>query len=823
MRWLIIPSILGIITLFINPLNAETRAMYKIQGVIVNADQGQPLQGVNVYVQGTHIGTTSDRQGFYKLPELPAGHYTIYFSYVGFSINQKEVALNQDRRIDVRLSQDVLTGPLVTVEATQARERISPVTFDAIDRRAIEKRYPVQDIPEIISELPSTTFYSESGNGLGYNYLSIRGFDQRRISVMVNGIPQNDPEDHNVYWVDFPDFASNVQSIQVQRGAGSSFYGPAAIGGSINIKTNYFSPKREIKMFYGQGSYNTQKLAASYNSGLLNDHFVLYTRVSKLQSDGYRDRAWVDFWSYFLGAALYTENHNVRFHFYGGPIKDGLAYGGVPKSVNDNERLRRKNYSYWYFDNDSLIGAERRDDEIENFNQPHLELLHEYKFSSDITLNNNLFYIKGYGFFDYDGSWSTPDYYRLTERYGYNVRNIPADALIRAYVDNNQLGWLPQLTYSYDRGELLIGAELRTHRSLHWGRLQKGSGLPDEVVGEGARRYYEYKGGKDIASIYLHQNSKIWPRTRVMADLQYSFKQYHLYDEKFIGTEFELPYHFVNPRLGINFNATSRINAYVSLSSTQREPRLKNFYDAAEASSPDAWGTVEPQFEVNADGSYDFSKPLVKPETLTGLEFGLNYQSSRLRLGANFYYMDFKNEIIKKGSVDRFGQPITGNADRTVHKGIEWTSALQLHPRLMISGNLSLSRNELTDYSVYEYDLAGNATEIKLDGNPIAGFPDIIANLRLSYSWMDVYASLEARYQGKQYTDNFKTEVHTVDPFTNVDFNIRYRLALLGMQNMVLQARMNNILNNRYMRYGIGPDFFPAAGRNAFISLQYEL
>ncbi len=796
----------------------------RISGRVLNAESRKTLAGANVSVANTTIGTTSNEAGLFELPALPQGSYRLEISYVGYATKNLNLRLaERDTLLNILLSRKVIEGPVVSVVSTRARERVSPVTFSSLEKQDIESRYPVQDIPEILSELPSTTFYSESGNGLGYNYLSIRGFDQRRISVMVNGIPQNDPEDHNVYWVDFPDFASNVQSIQVQRGAGSAFYGPAAIGGSINIKTNYFSPQKEIKMFYGHGSYNTHKLAASYNSGLINDHFVVYTRASKLQSDGYRDRAWIDFWSYFIGAAMYTENQSLRLHFYGGPIEDGLAYGGVPKSVNDNGHLRKKNYSYWYFDNDSLVGVERREDEIENFNQPHLELLHEYQIASNLTLNNSLFYIRGYGFFDYDGSWGAPAYFRLTDTYGYDVNQIPSDALIRAYVDNNQAGWLPQLRYTYTDGEILVGAELRAHRSLHWGRLQKGSSLPDAVVGDGARRYYEYKGAKDIASVYYHQNSRIWPRTRVMTDLQYAYKKYRLYDEKFIGTEFDLPYHFVNPRLGINFNATSNLNAYVSVSSTKREPRLKNFYDAAEASSPESWGTVEPQFELNADSTYNFDKPLVNPETLTGLELGLNYQSARFRIGANFYYMDFKNEIIKKGSVDRFGQPITGNADRTVHKGVELTSALQIHPRLLLSGNFSVSENVLTDYSVFEYDDAGNATEIKLDGNPIAAFPGIIGNMRLSYSWMDVYASLDARYQGKQYTDNFKRESNSVDPFFTVNFNFRYRLASLGMQNLILQARVNNLFNKKYMLYGIGSDFFPAAERNAFVALQYEL
>ena len=821
MRYIIVLLTIGLI-----PVLLPGQSQYKLNGRIVDAGSGRSLAGANVAIQGTTIGAMSDREGFFQTPALPAGRYTLEFSYVGYATHTREIDLNSDTTLIVPLYQTIIGGPIVTVTATQARERLSPVTFSNMDRAAIEARYTIQDIPEVISELPSTTFYSESGNGLGYNYLSIRGFDQRRISVMINGIPQNDPEDHNVYWLDFPDFASNVQSIQVQRGAGSAFYGPAAIGGSINILTNYFSPQREIKAFYGIGSFNTRKYSLSYNSGLLWDKMVFYARASRIQSDGYRERAWVNFWSYFLGTAFYTNRHSLRLHFYGGPIEDGLAYTGLPKLVNKDENLRRKNYSYWETNarGDSITyAADRRADEIENFNQPHFEILHEYKINSRMNLNNTFFFIRGYGFFDYDGGWvnyydDAAAYFRLTPEYGYNDITIPWDALIRAYVDNQQWGWLPQITWKGDRSEIIGGAELRSHRSLHWGRLQKGSGLADELVGNEARHYYEYKGAKDIASAYVHLQTEIRPELYFMSDLQYSYKKYRLYDEKYVGTEFAIPYHFLNPRIGLNYNLTSRLHSYISLSRTTREPRLKNFYDAAESGTPASWGMVEPQFILKEDGEYNFDSPLVKPETLTGLEVGLGYQSTRFRASMNYYYMDFYNEIIKKGGVDRFGQPITGNAKRTLHQGVELVSQWQILPQFSINGNLTVGKNELVDYTVY--DSRGSA--MVLDGNPIAGFPDILANGRLSYAWKGTYLALDVRHAGKFYTDNFKNESNTVDAYTILNLTVRQDLSPIGLKGLVLQGRINNLLNKKYLAHGEGELFFPAALRNGFFNVQYE-
>ncbi len=813
-----VPYLIALLTLVCQFLFAANN-QYRISGYVTDKANNEGLAGANISVINTTVGTTTDIDGYFTLPPLPEGSYGIKIIYMGYSSKTIRIAhLNRDTTLSVALDQNILSGPRINIIATRATKRISPVTFSSLDRREISARYTIQDIPQLLSELPSTTFYSESGTGLGYSYLSIRGFGQRRISVMINGVPQNDPEDHNVYWVDFPDFLSNVQDIQVQRGAGNAFYGPAAIGGSINIISNYFSPQRQIKASVGYGSYNTRKYSLAYNSGLLWDKLVFYSRFSRIQTDGYRENAWIDFKSYFLGLAYYTARSSLRLQFYGGPIADALTYTGIPKEYNGDATLRRKNFNWWDYGDDgkTIYFSERRKDEIENFNQPHLELLHEYRLNNKITLNNTLFYMKGYGFFDYDGSWGTPEYFRLTPEYGFHVDSIPSDALIRAYVDNNQVGWLPQFIYKSRSGELVLGAELRLHRSLHWGRLQKGSGLPSQVVGDHARRYYQYRGAKDIASLYFHQTSRIRPKLTLMSDLQYAYKKYHLYDEKFIGTDFSVPYHFLNPRTGLNYQINPSMDAYVNLSYTQREPRLKNFYDAAEASSPKSWGYVVPQFELNADSTYNFDKPLVKPEALTDFELGWAYHSPRFRLNINYYYMDFVNEIVKSGQLDRFGEPITGNAPRTLHQGIEVSGRWQISPRWQFSANATYGKNRLVEYKVYDW--SGNATD--LSGNPIAGFPDALANARLTYSWNKIYVSLHGHYQGAFYTDNFKNEKHKVDAFQVFHLDIRYQLARLADVQINAKLHVSNLLDKKYLSHGEGQDFFPAAPRSYFVNLE---
>ena len=782
-----------------------------VYGTVVDRDSGRPLAGANVVLEGTVHGAACDIEGRFTIQGLPPGSYTLRASFVGYQSDSRSVAVREDSamRVAFALVPVLLHGQPITVTATRGRERETPVTFATLEAQQLRDRYTTQDIPVLLSELPSSTFYSESGNGIGYTYLNIRGFDSRRVAVMVNGIPQNDPEDHNVYWLDMPDLAASLEDIQVQRGAGSAFYGPPAIGGSVNLVTSNFGAKRSVELFTGFGSYGTRKYSASFNSGLVGDRYAFRGQLSKIQSDGYRDRAWVDFSSYFLGVVRYDETMTTQFNFYGGPVADGLAYYGIPKADVANRSARREN-------------PIKRPEELENFSQPHAELLHEWRLSPRLTMNNTVFLVIGSGFFDYDGSWAPASYFRITPAYGFPVTGDPdtvfiPGALIRAEVDNIQYGWLPRLTLNHGNGEFIVGAELRVHRSEHWGRLQWFSELPLDVPYD--YRYYNYRGAKDMASVYAQEMLGLQPDLTLMLNLQYAYSQYHLYDEKYIGNDFRVPYNFLIPRVGLNYNIDDHWNTYVGMGVTSREPRLVNLYDAAEASTPASLGAVVPQFAQNANGTYDFSAPLVTPERLFNLELGTGLQTENVRASANFYWMEFYNEIVKSGRVDRFGQPVTGNADRTRHVGIELAGRWAFLSSLEVAGNVTVSRNRFIRYTDYSTGLP-----LQLDGNPIAGFPEVLANMRVTYRGNHLSASLLGRFVGKQYTDNFESESNTVDPSFVSDAWVAYRLAdALDESWLEARVQVNNMFDVLYAAYGEGDQFFVGAERNVFLSITIGL
>jgi iron complex outermembrane receptor protein len=786
-----------------SPAQAGTLA-----GRVVDAETGGPLAGVELRVPGPGRSTLSDAAGRFAFADLPAGRLELVAVRVGYEPAKLQVgvaaaadSLPPVPDLILRLRAVAFREDPIVVSATRVQRRDSPVPYANLSRQELDERYTTQDLPVLLSELPSAVYYSESGNGLGYSYFSLRGFDQRRISVLVNGVPQNDPEDQNVYWVDFPDLTSNLQDIQVQRGAGSGFYGPPAIGGSVNLVTSVFGVRPGVRLATGGGSFDTQKYSAELHSGLVDGTYAFYGRYSRLLSDGYRRDAWVDLTSFFFGAARYGAGSTTRLHVYGGPIADGLAYYGVPRQALDDRAARRQNV---------LAGGEQ----IENFSQPHYELLHEWRASDHIKISNTLFYVQGDGFFDFDASWADTTYLRLTAEHGFHPSANPGQALIRAFVGNKHGGWLPRVDLQHARGSLSLGAEVRVHRSLHWGAVRWAENLPPEAAP--GQRFYRYRGGKDVVGAYAHETLRLTPGLQAMADLQLVYNRMQVFDEDFVGTDFETPFFFANPRLGLNWNATSTLHGFASYGHVRREPRLVNLYDAAESS-----GGATPQFEARGDGSLDFEAPIVGPESLHDFEVGAGWRTPRASLDLNLFWMDFHDEIVKSGRLDRFGQPVTGNARRSVHRGAELQARLEPAAGLELTGNLSWSRNLFEDHVVFE-DAAGDAAPggIQLGGNRIAGFPDVIANLRLTGRARGATASIAGRWVGAFFTTQFEAVDRQVPEHFVLDAEAAYGFRTRGLQEVRLRLQVRNLLDRLYVLGGEGDDYFPAATRSVFAGLE---
>jgi iron complex outermembrane receptor protein len=508
----------------------------------------------------------------------------------------------------------------------------------------------------------------------------------------------------------------------------------------------------------------------------------------------------------------------TRLHFFGGPIEDGLVYYGLPKFVNENRVLRRQNLVYWEADSAGTAysyAIHRRPQEIENFSQPHYELLHQWEISSSITLHNTLFYYTGDGFFNYDASWADTSLLRLGYSYGIPTDQNPVNTIVQAYVGNEQGGWLPRVEMDHGSGELTLGAEIRVHRSVHWGKIDFAEDLPPDYDPE--YHFYQYEGQKDIVSIYAHEMLRLARDVTIMADVQIVHNCYGIKNEKYLGHDFSLPYLFVNPRAGVNVNFTQTTNGYLSLAYTSREPRLRNLY-AAE----DSWFGATPQFQADTSGGvvrYDFNSPLAKPERLLDIEIGGSYRDGSLVLNGNLFWMEFTDELIKSGQVDIFGQPVTGNAERTKHVGVEIDGSVALLEDLTLSGNLTLSRNRLVRYKAIDE----SGMLITLDGNRVAGFPDALANLRLTGRLEQITGSFSMKFVGPFYTDNYENPSNRNDGYMVFNADLCYEAPRFWNIGLVFRGEVRNLFDKLYFSNGEGNAFFPAAERNFLFGIAAHL
>ncbi len=816
-------------------------AQRQVSGTVV-AENGEALAGASVVLilPDTGLqryGTSTDGAGSFQVHAIQPGVYELLVSFVGYSSRSRGLDLRTENRTRLRITLDSQTLPQdeVVITAGRARFQLHPVTASNITSQELEQLPEMKDLPVHLSRSPSVTYYSENGNGIGYSTLRMRGFGQRRLAISINGVPQNDPEEFNVFWINFFDIQGAVEDIQIQRGANSSFYGPAAIGGAVNIRAMPYRAYPYFRTELGAGSFGTRRYTLEANSGLIGGNYVFFGRLSRLLSDGYRDWSWTRFWRFFSGLTRYGERSSLTFQVYGGPQRDGLAYSGIPKAANKKTiiddfgtRIDRT-YNFSSFDRD-----------VENFRQPHAEVHHDLRLSEQVRLNQVLFWIQGKGYFDFGGTFRSADYLRLPDGFvPDDQRSLPlflskpdVSVLFRAFLDQWQVGWIPSVTISSERTTTRIGAELRLHRSRRWGRIQTASGIPENLVGStNDVQVYSFRGEKVIAAVSgstLHRASERWA---VQADLQLTYRAYGIYDEAFFGTRFHKPYVFVNPRIGMTYNPEKIVSGYASLALANREPRLKSLYDGEEAGAG-----FTPAFERNGDGSLNLNRALVGPERLIDAELGLIVNRDRYRATVNVFYMDFRNEIVPSGGLDQFGVPRTGNAERTRHAGLEMDAAVRIARGLDLGGNLTISRNRFISFDEYVSNGESSTVSVRRNGNSIAGFPDVSGNIDATLTRGGFTASLHASYVGKQYIDNAhgrlpdgsRSDGLVNDAYALVDASIRCEFPpSSSFAGLRLGLDINNILDERVLMFGnvgpVGPQFFPAATRHVFVSASYTL
>ncbi len=372
---------------------------------------------------------------------------------------------------------------------------------------------------------------------------------------------------------------------------------------------------------------------------------------------------------------------------------------------------------------------------------------------------------------------------------------------------------------------------MRFHKSLHWGEINYAENIPAGITKN--YKYYQYNGKKDILSFFANESYSVNDKLSFLGEFQVSYHKYRLYNEKYVNTDFSVSNLFFNPRIGVNYKFNNESSIYFSAARVSREPRLKNYYDAAESS----YGQV-PEFEINPDSSYNFNKPLVKPETMNNAELGFNFNNELFNITANLYFSLFSDEIVKNGQLDRFGQPKTGNMKRTIHEGIEISAVYKLNENLEIMANGTYSKNFISKGVAFIEDTI-SIKELDLSGNRISGFPDLMANLVIKLNYKGFNMQIANKFVGDFYSDNYDKYLkeylvkypgfndysdNKVDSYftTNIFAGYEFRLNPV-FKKVKIFAQVNNLFDNLYAAYAVGKEFYPAAERNYLMGINVGL
>ncbi len=768
-----------------------------ISGKVTDPD-GDPIVGASVIGNVAGVGTITDDSGKFSLSP-PEEVTRLTFSSVGFSSTQYDINAIPSTVI---LQPRYYHGQDILVRADRAEPGITPIAYSNFTQDDIKRDYTVEEFPLLLESTPNLYSYSDAGSSLGYSYMSIRGFDDKRIVTYINGVPLNDPEDQATYFVDLPDFAANVSDIQIQRGVGNSLYGDASFGGTVNIVTSALSNQRQASIVAGYGQYTLDgrtvsdiyKQSVEYTSGLIDGTWQFGGRFSKQRTGGFRHDSWYDGWSYYFSLARLDPRMTTELYVYGGPMRMHLAYYGSPR----DEIAKDYRYNPLTYNN-----------ETDNFNQPHYQLQNTYRLSDRATLYNTFYHIHGDGYYEQlKANSSLSDYGIDTNFIDINpitsARYDSGNVVRQQWVSKNQTGWNPRIDLLWDKGRHSLGGSFYYFDSDHWGQVVYAEHITGSF--DPRHRYYQYHGKKYVASVfgqeYYKFNDKLSAQiTAQLRYLKYDFNQRRMLP--FEGYEYSVDWAFLSPRIGFNYKYNDAVNFYTNFSVASRTPSDAAIYDAGDPHVVPSLNIIDSSM-VDGVTSYNFGDPTAKSERVYDFELGGNYQVRKYSFGLNLYWMEFKNEILPYGGINpNTGIAITINADRSVHAGLELTGACQISPRLSVQGNFAYSYNRVRKFVA---DVDG--FNVNYNNKTIPFFPAYLGNVLVDYKAGNARFTFRQRFVGKQYAELWNVEGLTVNSYTISALSVSYKLGdLFGTGDLVFEGKVDNLFDQKVETSGYGGDF----------------
>lgn len=678
----------------------------------------------------------------------------------------------------------------VTVSSVRAKDK-NPITFTNISKEQIAPRNLGQDVPILLQYLPSVVSTTDAGNGVGYTSLRVRGSDGSRINVTLNGVPFNDSESQGTFFVNLPDFASSLESVQLQRGVGTSTNGAGAFGASLNMATKSYQEKAYAEIANSYGSFNTRKHTLSFGTGL-HDNFELNGRISNIASDGFIDRAESNMLGYFFNANYVKESTLIKFMAFGGKEKTYQAWYGI----EDPEKLRNDrtfNPAGIYFDENGTM--QFYDDETDNYCQNHFQLHWTEKWSEHWISNAALHYTIGKGYFEqYKEDEDLTDY------------NLPAfngnpisDLVRKRWLDNDFFGATFSLNYKTAKTDLLFGGAANRYLGLHYGEVVWTQNyIPNP------NRYYDNYGNKDDINFYTKASYNVTDKLNLFADLQYRMVFYDATSVKF--DDVNDTFRFFNPKAGLNYQLNDKNAFYGYFGIANKEPRRDDYESGA-----------------------------IKPERLFDYELGWKYNTKKVKLSANAFYMRYNDQLVATGELNDVGSAKFINVPKSYRLGLEIESIVNITDKFIVQPNLTLSTAKSQDFY---FQLNGNLEN--LGSTNLSFSPNFIFGNRFSYLPVKgLQLSLLSKFVGEQYMGNIDSDVSKLDSYFINDFNASYDWQInKGIKSIVFSALVNNIFDVEYESNGYfytfdddssgnvityeGAGFYPQAGINFLLGMSLK-
>lgn len=810
--------------------SATGYAQFTLSGIVRDAETREALVNATVHLRDGDRYSLTDSFGHFRFDGVSEGNASLAITYIGYTGKEQSVNISGDVSVEIQLEPAAILTDAVVVRATRATGK-TPTTYTNVTRDKIEGQNFGQDVPFLLNWTPSVVTTSDAGTGVGYTGIRIRGSDPTRINVTINGIPYNDSESSGTFWVDIPDIASSAESIQIQRGVGTSTNGAGAFGATINLQTNAKRDHAYAEINNTYGSFNTRKHTLRFGTGLLHDHFVLDGRLSKISSDGFIDRAFSDLQSYYFSAGYYADKTMLKAISFGGKERTYQSWYGVPESRlrNDFEAMQITglNEGWNEVQMANLFESESRtfnpytyENQVDDYQQDHYQLHFSHQAGSHVTLNAALHYTPGRGYYEefrYDDDLA--DYgipVEIIDDDGDAIDNdtiSSTDLIRRRWLDNDFYGFTWSLNYDHNDWNVVVGGAWNRYDGNHFGEIiwARHGDINYE------QPYYFNTGDKKDFNTYLKANYQFTSRLNAFADLQFRKIDYVVagIGNGLNSLAVDAEFNFFNPKAGLTFSLTDATQLYASYAVANREPVRDDFLDF-EGTDPEH-------------------------ETLQNVEVGYRSAGKQHLFQANYYLMSYTNQLVLTGELNDVGAFVRTNAGKSHRMGIELQGSFKFSEKLLWDANLTVSRNRIDQYTEITEDYGSDFSEFNLvektyRNTEIAFSPSLIGGSSLSFlPFRGASFTLLTKYVGKQYLDNTANDARKIDAYVVNDLRASYSWKPSFVEEISFSFLVNNLFNEAYESNGYtygylaGPTeyrenfYYPQAGRNfmAMIGIKF--